>query len=306
MTAERVADELQRLGVSGVRVIPVRELNGVFIRGPLAAVRSTLHLLESIDLEAPTVFVELLVVEYSHGKRFEWRFDVTNATYGRISDGSSKPPGVISGTYNFVTQIKKPFKFNLVALVTDDLARVVTNPHVAVQNGNPATIRFDHEEHIVLIPPPASNAVTTSKIEVVTAPIELTITPIATGDGTILLDVSGIVAFFVGETNDRFSIDKHTVKSKVAVREGETLILGGLIKENRWNSEAGIPYIRHLPLIGHLFKDRLNDQTYSEVVIYITPRLSSEQPFDERAEEETIDHQLRELEKRQRKRGRRW
>jgi type II secretory pathway component GspD/PulD (secretin) len=307
MTAERAVEQLSKLGMAGVHVSAVRELNGVFIRGSLTAVRDTVRMLDSVDLEAATVYVELLVVEYSHGKRFEWRFDVTNATFGRVSNGGYRPgAGIISGTYNFVTQMKTPFKFNLVALVTDNLARIITNPHIAVQNGSQAKISFTQEEHIVLTPPPIANLVATSTFQVITAPIELIITPIATGDGTIHLDVAGQVAFFVGAAEGQYSIDRHTIQSRVAIRDGETLILGGLIKETKSTVEAGVPFLRRLPLLGHLFQEQDTADRYTETVIYVTPRLNDGRSFDETTEESAIDEKLEELEERQRKRSRRW
>ena len=307
MTAERAVEQLTKLGISGVHLSAVRELNGVFIRGPLGAVRQTVRMLDSVDLEAPTVYVELLVVEYSHGKRFEWRFDVTNATAGRISNGSYRPgAGIISGMYNFVTQMKQPFKFNLIALVTDDLARIITNPHIAVQNGQPARITFTQEEHIVLTPPPLNNLVATSVLQVITAPVELMITPIATGDGTIHLELSGQVAFFVDVAEGQYSIDRHTIQSRVAVRDGETLILGGLIKQTKSKVEAGVPYLRRLPGVGHLFQDQDSADRYTETVIYVTPRLNDGRSFDEGSEAAAIEQRLDELEKRQQERRRRW
>ena len=117
---------------------------------------------------------------------------------------------------------------------------------------------------------------------------------------------NSLTTALVDAAEGQYSIDRHTIQSRVAIHDGETLILGGLIKETKSTVEAGVPYLRRLPLLGHLFQDQDTADRYTETVIYVTPRLNDGRSFDETTEETAIDEKLKDLEERQRKRSRRW
>ncbi|HSN69588.1 MAG TPA: type II and III secretion system protein, partial [Thermoanaerobaculia bacterium] len=269
-------EELGRLGIADVRVSAVRSMNAVLVRGTLDAVRTALRTLDAIDDEGPTVYVEMLVVEFFHGDSFQWEFDIVDATYRRVTGGGFDPAdGGISGVYNFVRKMPEQFRLNLRALVADNSVKIITNPHVAVRNGEQAEIKFDQEQHIILTPPPSAQLVMTSTLEKINAAIELSVTPLATGNGFVHLDVLGSVGFFVPAPAGQFAIDRQTVKSRVTLVDGETLILGGLIKERVTESDQGFPYLRRVPLLGLLFKKELAFRDYTETVIYITPRVGA-------------------------------
>ncbi len=300
--AALAVEELGRLGIADVRLSPVRSLNAILVRGNLEAVRAALRAVEAIDDEGPTVYIEMLVVEFFHGDSFQWEFDIVDATYRRVTNGIYDPgDGGISGIYNFVRKMPEQFRLNLRALVADNSVRIITNPHVAVRNGEQADIRFDQEQHIILTPPPSQQLVTTSTLATINAAIQLRITPVATDDGLVHLDVFGTVGFFVPAPVGQFAIDKQTITSLVTLRDGETLILGGLIKERTLDDDQGFPYLRRIPLIGLLFKKRLAARDYTETVIYITPRVSDGERFREPQIEEEIRERLEQLRQREKK-----
>ena len=57
----------------------------------------------------------------------------------------------------------------------------------------------------------------------------------------------------------------------MAVQSGETIVLGGLIRENKEESESGIPYLKDLPLLGPLFGSKSTSSFKTELVVMITP-----------------------------------
>ncbi|RPJ75129.1 MAG: hypothetical protein EHM20_09455, partial [Alphaproteobacteria bacterium] len=105
------------------KITAYEEINAYIISGTVAEIEEAVKSLRIIDSRPKQVSIELLIVEYQHGKEFEWGFDIVNGTYGRTGDinylpGSSgiKGQDLISATYNFVSKLKPNFKVNLQAL----------------------------------------------------------------------------------------------------------------------------------------------------------------------------------------------
>lgn len=104
----------------------------------------------------------------------------------------------------------------------------------------------------------------------------LEVTPRVNSNGMVIMDimqtVSNVIATKIGVTSTP-TINKKEIESTVAVRDGETIALGGLITNNNTNNKSGIPLLHEIPLIGPLFgsTDILEDR--NELVVLITPRV---------------------------------
>ena len=78
-------------------------------------------------------------------------------------------------------------------------------------------------------------------------------------------------------TNQRSFLERN-VTSKVAVRSGDSVVLGGLIRDNDSTGKNGIPLLMDIPVIGSLFSTTTSTSTRTELLVFITPRvLESEQ-----------------------------
>jgi type IV pilus assembly protein PilQ len=105
------------------------------------------------------------------------------------------------------------------------------------------------------------------------ANLKLEVTPQITPDGNIVLEVEVNKDSVGQETRSGFAIDNKHVKNQVMVENGGTVVLGGIFQTSDRNTEAKVPLLGDLPLIGHLFKTttRTNDKT--ELLIFITPKI---------------------------------
>ena len=63
------------------------------------------------------------------------------------------------------------------------------------------------------------------------------------------------------------------IGSKVAVRSGESIVLGGLIKDNNNSSKSGVPLLKDIPLVGNLFSQNSSEGKRTELLVIITPRV---------------------------------
>lgn len=111
--------------------------------------------------------------------------------------------------------------------------------------------------------------------------VTLEVTPRVNANGMVIMEIKQIVSSVVslpaqGSTATQQqtpTIDKKEIESSVAVRDGESIVLGGLIDEQDTENKSGIPFLHELPLIGPLFGSTSHDKTKNELVVLITPRV---------------------------------
>lgn len=303
MPSETALEQLRNLSLAGLHVASVRSLNAILLRGPLRVVTDAKRFLETIDQPVPNVMIELLVVEYFHGDEFHWGFNILEGTRNQLSGVTYSPrDGRLAGVYNAIVSLPKAFKFNLTALVLDRSAKVVTNPHVSVRNSEKGVIRLDETQNLIVTNPTDLSG-TTRTLQGITSSVVLEITPLILDQRRIQLVVRGEVGVFVpSETPDGVpGTETNRVDSSVTVGDGETLILGGLIKEVDVDVDSGVPYLRRIPILGYAFKEKEKRRLYTETVVYITPQIADDHSFAEPSIEEEVRERMRKLEEREKK-----
>ena len=270
-----------------VQVYDHLEGNRLIMVGDSLKIESALEQLRMLDAKQMMVTIEFMLVEYFHEHDYEWGIDITRGTSGNFSSGSFTPGANESTTsflYNAVTKLTPGFQFNLRALVNDDRAKVLTNPHLVVESGKEATLTIKDRRTIVL-ETATINGVTTT-LQNVEAGIDIRITPVPTHDSLVHLNISGRISEFLPFSNaGEFLVEDNSIQTEVDVKDGHTLILGGLIVEQTNTVDGGVPLLKDIPLLGLLFKNKREIKNYVERVMYITPYLH---PISEVSEYEKI------------------
>ena len=102
----------------------------------------------------------------------------------------------------------------------------------------------------------------------------LTVTPRVNSGGLVTMEIEQEVSDVAASANNTLTptIQQRKISSTVAVQSGETVVLGGLIRENDNNSGSGIPGLREIPVLGWFFSASSDQITRTELVILITPR----------------------------------
>jgi type II secretory pathway component HofQ len=126
----------------------------------------------------------------------------------------------------------------------------------------------------------AGAAVATEKIPV---GINLTVTPQVSSDGFVMMTIavksSSIApnATVGGGTAGVVPFDElnREAVANVLVKDGETIVLGGILKDTGSTSESGLPYLKEIPFLGWLFKSVRQQKDFEELMVFITPRIAS-------------------------------
>jgi general secretion pathway protein D len=103
---------------------------------------------------------------------------------------------------------------------------------------------------------------------------KLSVRPTISSDGMVQLEVMQEVSSATGETQfDAPVISQRSVQTQLIVRDGQTIVLGGLTDKQRDVTTGGVPFLSSIPLIGGLFGHASRRTTETELFVFLTPRV---------------------------------
>jgi general secretion pathway protein D len=119
------------------------------------------------------------------------------------------------------------------------------------------------------------DAPTVNEIEYRNTGVTLQVTPRVNAGGLVTMEIDQEVSDAVVTTSsniDAPTIQQRRITTTVAVQSGQTIVLGGLIRDSATQSESGVPYLRNIPVVGKLFSTTNNATRRTELIVLITPR----------------------------------
>ncbi len=162
------------------------------------------------------------------------------------------------------TNVKINMRLN--AAATAGIVRVISTPKVATLNNKTAKITQGTQ-----IP---YTSATSDKIETkfVEAALALEVTPHINNNGTIVMKIDA-KNDSPGSTGNPPPINKKQATTEMLLRDGETTVIGGIYKDQESEGEEGVPWLKDVPLLGHLFKNTDIKKQRTELLIFITPHI---------------------------------
>lgn len=158
------------------------------------------------------------------------------------------------------------------ALVQDGKVNIRANPRVATIEGQQAQIIIGKEQYYVILTGTATYSY--GQLERIPVGVSLNIIPYVADNGDITVEIQPEVSDVVGTGATGLPVvSKRAVTTKVRVKDGETIVIGGLLQKNESVTKRKIPLLGDIPILGLLFSrtDKRVDEV--ETVIFITPHL---------------------------------
>ena len=274
----------------GVRVVADDENNALMIYATGVQYDLIKAALEQLDIVATQVIIEASILEVTLTDELryglEWTFsnDIGNQREGRglLTSGEDGPALQVPGFSYVVTNTFGDIKAVLNALSEQSLINVISTPSVMVLDNHTAYIHVGDQVPII-DEQSTSDASDTSRItQSITykdTGVKLSVTPSVNAGGLVTMDVEQSVTDVgpIDAATEQRAFLERNIKSKVAVRSNQSVVLGGLIRENATKGDRGVPFLHTLPVVGPLFGATSNDDRRTELLVIITPRaLSSE------------------------------
>jgi len=186
--------------------------------------------------------------------------------------------GPLSGAPNFALSLlnvsnSNLLRLELLALEADSKGKVISNPRVMTSNQKPAVIL--NGTQIPYITPGTANSPPTVTFK--DAFLCLLVDPqILNNDSVILtVEVQKDAVRFISGISDP-AIDTKRIKTQVRVNNGETLVLGGIFDGSQDTTVSKVPFLGDVPVFGNLFKTTTKENSKTELIIFLTPRIIDE------------------------------
>lgn len=297
--AEGIIELLPPAMTSKATLKVVKEQNGLMIVGAQDVIREVEEFVAQIDHPIAQILIEAIVVDYNtsdigelgitagmknkndttgHVNLFFPAVDITAS--GNLLNKSLQYYGPQLGLKK-IGKLPDEFLLHLRALERNGKANIRSQPQIATLNGHPASIKIGTTQYFVLKsqnPVVGGNQVinqVTERFEKITAEISLTITPWVSASGEITTEIHPEFSTPEGILNPNVppTINHRVLDSTVRLRDGETIILGGLIQSVDSENIDKFPLLGSLPLLGRLFQNRSHNRSKAELIIYLTPHL---------------------------------
>jgi type IV pilus secretin PilQ/predicted competence protein len=242
-------------------------------------------MLVELDQPIPQVHIEARIVSISNEAKKQlgiiWGYNnyrnaaELDAKINPITSSIALPAvePTTSLAFGFIRQ-NVNLNVELQAMQSDSLLEILSSPSVLVLDGKEAEIKQGKEIPYVT---QTANTINTSFRE---ANLGLKVKPTVLMDGYIILDVA-VTNDSVDQTSSSTSgllINKQAITTNLFLEDKVTVVIGGIVQQNKSRTNSKVPGLGDIPLLGNLFKnsDKANDQ--SELMVFITPRIVSMSP----------------------------
>lgn len=283
-SVSRFESEGSSLDVGDVSIIADEENNALLILASPLDYEKVQQAIVKLDVLPLQVLVEATIVEVSLEDELryglQWFFKSTldnKSAIGTLGNTPLNTPSNFFPTANFEVFDAVGTRLLLNALAEDSKLNVVSSPSLMVLDNHTATIRVGDQVPVrtsETTSTDSDNLNTVSQIQFKDTGVLLEVTPRVNAGGMVVLDIKQEVNDVDQTTTsgiDSPTIIQRQIETSVAVQSGETLVLGGLIKENRDRSSGGVPGIRHVPVVGWIFGSEGRSVSRTELVVMITP-----------------------------------
>ncbi|MEW8380839.1 MAG: type II secretion system secretin GspD, partial [Candidatus Thiodiazotropha taylori] len=272
---------------SEIRVVADDKHNSLVITATPSQYANMLDALEKLDVRQLQVMVEATIIEvalqdeFKYGLQWAFNSDVGSNYLGEgvLSSTTSTVLGNTLPGFNFsVLRSASDVRAVFNALAEDSLIRVLSSPSVMVLDNETASIQVGDEVPIV---DQQRQSTTDSDSPIINSisyretGVMLEVTPRVNPGGLVTLDVtqevSDVSDVVASSTSGSPTISTRKITSTVAVKNGEVLVLGGLITDRDNEGTSGLPFLSKLPLIGWLFGQESTFSKRTELVVVLVP-----------------------------------
>ena len=283
-----------------LRIVADLGTNSLIIYGTAQEFQNIRNILKELDAVPRQVLMDVLIAEVTLsndeflgidyqlgegpqtilGRTFDSRGSVLTGALGRLSalaqDATiSRFPGGISGIIGSSQTVRALVN----ALQADSRARILSSPSVLATDNRPARIQVGSEEPIATgsITGAVGTIASSTTIQYRNTGRIVTIIPQVNSQGLVNLQILAEVSqrglpVVIGQ--DQFpSFDTRQAETTAVVQDGDTLVIGGIITENKTRDRSGIPYLMDIPVFGRFFGSTDEKVRRTELIMLITPNV---------------------------------
>jgi general secretion pathway protein D len=269
-----------------IRIIADDSTNALVIRASPRNYRKIRDALEKLDILPLQVLIEATIAEVTLRDQLRYGLEWFFRSGEFQTSFSARPTGRVTPRFpGFSALFASPGDAAVVLHALEDITDVdvISSPQVVVLDNQTAQLQVGDQVPILSQQAQSvtdTDAPVVNSIEQVQTGVILSVTPRVNAGGLVTMEIQQEVSDAVETTSSDINsptISQRRIASTVAVQSGETVALGGLIRDNRDNRQTGLPLLSSIPVIGWLFgvTDRTSERT--ELLVLITPSVIGSQ-----------------------------
>jgi general secretion pathway protein D len=238
--------------------------------------------LEQLDVVATQVIIEASILEVSltdelrYGLEWTFKNGVGDDYDGKgiLAQAAGGPAAIVPGFSYTITNSIGDISAVLNALSEESLINVISTPSVMVLDNHTAYIHVGDQVPTFDQQTESDGGRITQSVTYKDTGVKLTVTPSVNAGGLVTMDIEQSVTDIgpIDAATGQRAFNERNIMSRVAVRSHESIVLGGLIRENASNAESGVPILHKLPIIGPIFGSTAKEDRRTELLVIITPR----------------------------------
>ncbi len=264
-----------------VYAVADEDTNSLLVMCPSAAKDTVRSIIEELDRPVPQVLIKLLIAEVTHTDSVDLGADFSildvpgDSTLSTDFSVGAQSGGII---YRLV---RHDIEAVLRALAEKSKLEVLSRPYILASDNQEATITVGQEVPFIRNTRITQNDATINTIEYEDVGIIVTVTPHINPEGLVTIDISPEISAISGETVpisetvDAPVIAKRSASTRIAIRDGQTIVIGGLMEDRMTESVSKVPILGDIPLLGSLLSRKENTTAKTELLIFLTPHVAS-------------------------------
>jgi len=257
--------------------------NQLIITDTADKIEQARQIVDIIDKVTPQVIIEARIVEANTNFSSELGFDWGTITLGDVLSGKNTltmfgfannlpatiPSAVVGGSFQKLAGT--PFSIidaKLEASETEGKTNIISSPKVVTLDNKTARIKQGLE-----VPYLERDSSGNATVRFKNVDLLLEVTPNITPDNRIVMKIFVTKNDVVDPTADQPALSTNEAETELLVDDGDTIVIGGIVKSTITYGEKGIPGLRKLGVLGWLFKSQTKSDSKNELLIFITPRI---------------------------------
>jgi general secretion pathway protein D len=238
------------------------------------------EILDDLDKPVPQVLIKVLLAEVTHSDSLDLGIEFSMLNMRSSGDN------YLTSTAFGLDSVAKGLIFNIIEGEVDIALRaleevgkldILSRPYILTSNNQTATITVGEEVPFIRDTRLTETGQTINTIEYEDIGIILEVTPHINPDGLVIMDVSPEISTTtaktvpISETVNASVFAKRSSVSRVSVLDGQTIVIGGLVKDQLTESVEKVPLLGDIPIVGGAFQNTEKEKEKTELLIFLTP-----------------------------------
>jgi general secretion pathway protein D len=268
-----------------VEVVADADTNSLLVMTAPTNFERVRQIISDLDHDVPQVLIKVLIAEVTHsdGVDVGAEFSVLDAPSNSelFTDFGVDAAAAVSGGFAY-RLVAGDVSATLRALEEVGKLEILSRPYILASDNQEASITVGSEVPFIRNTRITDNGDTINTIQYDDVGILLTVTPHINDSGLVTMDVAPEISAISGdtvpisETVDAPVIEKRSASTRVAIPTGKTIVIGGLMQDQKTATISKVPILGDIPLIGLLFQRQQNEKRKTELLIFLTPHIATD------------------------------